>query len=56
MCRLRVCTCLQGLELPAEALAAIEQQQDVLSGAIAARVNSLRNAAYAQGFTARATV
>lgn len=47
--------CLKALELPADVLARIEGQRGSLSGAIAPRVNALRNSAYAQGFTAKSS-
>ena len=48
--------CLKALYMPEGVLARIEEQRGSLSGAIAPRVNALRNSAYAQGFTARASI
>ena len=42
--------------MPEGVLARIEEQRGSLRGAIAPRVNALRNSAYAQGFTAKASI
>jgi len=48
--------CLKALDMPEGVLARIEEQRGSLRGAIAPRVNALRNSAYAQGFTAKASI
>ena len=48
--------CLKALDMPEEMLTRIEGQRGSLRGAIAPRVNALRNSAYAQGFTAKASI
>lgn len=48
--------CLKALEVPEGVLASIEAQRGSLRGAIAPRVTALRNSAYAQGFSAKASI
>ena len=48
--------CLKALDVPEGVLASIEAQRGSLRGAIAPRVTALRNSAYAQGFSAKASI
>lgn len=48
-----IVACIEGLGLPAEAIATLHGRQGVLSNTISPRLNAMRNRAYAQGFTAR---
>jgi hypothetical protein len=48
--------CLKALDMPEGVLARIEAERGSLRGAIAPRVNALRNSAYAQGFSAKASI
>lgn len=48
--------CLKALDVPEGVLASIEAQRASLRGAIAPRVTALRNSAYAQGFSAKASI
>ena len=48
--------CLKALDMPEGVLARVEAQRGSLRAAIMPRVNALRNSAYAQGFSAKASI
>ena len=48
--------CLKALDMPEGVLARVEAERGSLRAAIMPRVNALRNSAYAQGFSAKASI